>query len=71
MYELGQGVPKDYKEAIKWCRVAAENGLAEAQFTLGFSYVEGRGVPKDYKEAIKWYRLAAAQGNVAPLLFLG
>jgi len=30
MYYNGQGVPKDYAEAAKWYRKAAEQGLAEA-----------------------------------------
>ena len=29
MYAVGQGVPHDYKEAVKWFRLAAEQGYAE------------------------------------------
>ena len=43
----------------------AEQGDAQAQFTLGAMYYNGRGVPQDYKQAVKWYRLAAEQGFVA------
>jgi len=43
-------------------RARAEAGVAEAQFNLGFMYVDGRGVPQDDAEAIRWYRLAAEQG---------
>ena len=28
MYAVGQGVPKDYKTAVKWYRLAAEQGFA-------------------------------------------
>ena len=35
MYDEGQGVPQDYKEAIKWYQLAAEQGLGKAQFNLG------------------------------------
>jgi len=35
MYDRGQGVPKDYKEAVKWYRLAAEQGVPKAQFSLG------------------------------------
>ena len=28
MYENGEGVPQDYKEAVKWYRLAAEQGYA-------------------------------------------
>ena len=58
----GDGVPQDYKEAVKWYRLAAEQGYADAQYNLGLMYSNGEGVPQDYKEAVKWYRLAAEQG---------
>ena len=61
MYSKGQGVPQDDKEAIKWWRLAVEQGDAEAQCNLGVMYYEGIGVPQDYEEAVKWYRLAAEQ----------
>jgi uncharacterized protein len=62
MYGNGQGVPQDYKEAVKWFRLAAEQGFAIAQSNLGAMYEKGTGVPQDYKEAVKWYRLSAEQG---------
>jgi TPR repeat protein len=55
-------VPEDVAEAAKWYRMAAEQGLASAQFNLGLSYVSGEGVPEDVAEAVKWYRMAAEQG---------
>ena len=53
----------DDKEAVKFHRLYAEQGDAEAQFNLGQMYREGLGVEQDYKEAVKWYRLAAEQRN--------
>ena len=35
---------KDYKEAVKWFRLAAEQGDAFAQFKLGGMYLMGKGV---------------------------
>jgi TPR repeat protein len=35
MYGNGRGVPEDDAEAIKWYRLAAEQGYARAQFNLG------------------------------------
>ncbi len=64
MYHNGQGVPKDYQEAAKWYRQAAEQGDAEAQFNLGEMYHRGQGVPEDDGEAIRWYLLAADQGSL-------
>jgi TPR repeat protein len=68
-YAQGEGVPKDYAEAVKWFRKAAEQNLAEAQFNLGVCYHKGEGVPKDAAEAVKWYRKAAEQ-NLAEAQFL-
>ena len=62
MYANGQGVPQDYKEAVKWNTLAAEQGSAYAQFNVGNMYYKGRGVPKDYREALKWYTLVPKQG---------
>ncbi len=65
MYALGQGVPQDYSEALKWFSLAAEQGEAQAQYVLGSMYFEGRGVPQVYSEAFKWFSLAAEQGYAA------
>ena len=78
MYAFGRGVPKDHAEAVRWYRMAAEQGNAEAvrwlrraaeqgnaaaQANLGRMYANGQGVPKDYAEAARWYRKAAEQGH--------
>jgi len=34
MYDNGYGVLQDYAEARKWYRLAADQGVAEAQYTL-------------------------------------
>ena len=54
---------KDYVEAVKWYRKAAEQGYADAQHSLGFLYFNGVGVLKDYVQAHIWWNLAASQGN--------
>jgi len=71
MYQNGKGVTQDYKEAVKWYRLAAEQGHAFAQNDLGNIYRDGKGVPEDYKEAVKWYRKAADQGHYNSRLWLG
>jgi hypothetical protein len=48
-------------EAVRWYRLAAEQGLAGAQFFLGLSYDTGEGVPQDDVEAVRWYGRAAAR----------
>ena len=39
---------KDYQEAVKWFRLSAEQGDANAQSNLGKVYHNGQGVPQDY-----------------------
>ena len=61
----------DYETALRELRPLAEQGLAEAQFNLGFMYGNGKGVPQDYADALKWYRLAAEQGLASAQTNLG
>ena len=60
-YLVGQGVPQDFKEAVKWFRLAAEQGDAFAQFKLGGMYLMGKGVPQDSEAARKWMKLSTDQ----------
>ena len=66
-YARGEGVIQDYKEAVKWFRLAAEQGDAQAQYKVGRSYAIGEGVFQNAEEAVKWFRLAAEQGHATAL----
>jgi len=48
--------------AIKWFRLAADQGNAESQFKLAMAYDQGRGISANKIEAIRLYKLAVAQG---------
>ena len=65
MYDDGEGVPKDAAEAVKLWRKAADQGIAEAQYNLGFMYYNGVGVPKDAAEAYAWCSLASISDDDA------
>ena len=62
-YYKGQGVQKDYKQAVHWFRKAAEQGHIQAQDYLGVMYHNGQGVPKDDKQAVYWNQKGADQGD--------
>lgn len=62
LYENGQGVRRDYDEALRWYRMAAERNFAHAFFALGMMYENGRGVPEDPRQAREWMRKAADRG---------
>ena len=57
---------------MKWCRKAAEQGYAKAQYQLGVCYVIGEGVWKNKIEAYAYWSLAmikdeSARKNLARL----
>jgi hypothetical protein len=58
-YANGDGVTKDYAEAVKWYRRAAEQGVPFAQFNLGVRYANGQGVERDPVQAYRWFSVAA------------
>jgi len=62
MYELGNGVPENDAEAVKWYRKAADQGLADAQSNLGVMYFNGDGVPENHVRAYVWLSMAKTQG---------
>ena len=52
-------------------RQAADQGDAEAQYSLGLMYATGEGVPEDFTQAAAWWRKAADQGHADAQFGLG
>jgi len=71
MYYRGQGVLRDYLEALDWFKKAARQGNPYAQYNAGYMYEKGEGTPQDYGEAAKYYRQAAERGNQLAQYTLG
>ena len=64
MYEEGDGLVKDYQEAVRWYQKAAEQGVQLALVSLSQLYATGAsGVPQDQVESFKWAILAANRGH--------
>lgn len=61
-YERGIGVPVDQAAAVKYYRIAADEGYGPAQNDLGLMLWYGRGAPADQEEAVRLWRLAAKRG---------
>ena len=57
-----EGVFQNLASSARWYRQAAEQGVAMAQYNLGFYYMRGIGLNKNDAQAVKWLRLAANQG---------
>ncbi|KAI9497186.1 hypothetical protein BDB00DRAFT_18720 [Zychaea mexicana] len=51
--------------AFSWCQKAADRGLDEALFLLGWYYETGVGVPRDSLRAQELYQNAGAKGHKA------
>jgi peptidoglycan hydrolase-like protein with peptidoglycan-binding domain len=64
-------VAQDHDETVKWYRLAAEQGVATAQYNLGIMYDRGEGVAQDHAEAAEWYRRAAERDFAKAQFSLG
>jgi TPR repeat protein len=63
---------RDDDEAMKWYRLAADQGYAKAQYKLGLIYQSDKWFDrKNNIEAAKWYDLAAQQGYAKAQFNLG
>jgi uncharacterized protein len=72
LYRGGGRSEPNYVEALKWFKLAANQGHIQAQLHLGEIYQVGLfGVSEDKAEAAKWYRLAALQGDARAQNILG
>ena len=71
-YAKGNGVTKDYTQALYWFEKAAKQGHVKAQSFLGEIYLNGYGkVTKDYSKAFYWYKKAAEKDYAVAQYNLG
>ena len=62
---------KDFAEAMRWYREAAEQEHPIAQYAIARLYGAGLGVSHDFVTALHWYRKAAEQGYSEAQFFTG
>ena len=62
LFQQGQGVTKDDREAHVLLEKAATLGDARAQYELGMSYEKGHVVERDIDKAAEWLKKSADQG---------
>jgi len=65
------GLPRDLAEALRWDKLAAQQGIALAETWVGDFYYDGLGVAMDYAEALSWYRRASDRGHAQASRYLG
>lgn len=63
LYDVGQWLPQDSAEAVRWYRLAAAQGDKSARYNLAGMYAAGEGTPKDELRAYLWLELSVAVGN--------
>ncbi|HLW78481.1 MAG TPA: tetratricopeptide repeat protein, partial [Terriglobia bacterium] len=66
MYHQGRGVPRDFVQAEKWYKAAADQGNAQAECQLGSMILK-----KDTVQGLKLLKLSAQQGFTDAYLILG
>lgn len=63
MYQKGEGVKRNHKEAAHWYRKAAEQGDTLAQIDLGLMYAYGQEEIQNYIKAHAWLSVAGSRGQ--------
>ena len=61
----GDGLTRDYGQAMHWFRIAADRGNTIAMKEISSLYAMGFGVPRDCGLAERWLEKAAIAGNEA------
>lgn len=69
--EGSRRIERNYGRAMKYFKMAADNGNPVGQSGMGIMYFLGHGVPKDYKMAAKYFTQAASQGWVDGQIYMG
>jgi hypothetical protein len=65
------GLTKNVAEALRWEKLAAEQGIGLAETWVGDFYYDGIGVDIDYAQALAWYRRASEHGYAPATRYIG
>jgi uncharacterized protein len=71
MYARGIHFKKDYEEAYKWLKLAADFDHPTAMFELAKFYIEGYGIPKDEQKSMTLLIRASELGEPSAQFLLG
>lgn len=61
MYAAGFGTEQDYKAAVRWLTLSANEGYKYAEYSLGGLYYRSNGVEQSYETAFDLYTRSANQ----------
>jgi uncharacterized protein len=68
--EDGPEMAPKAKEGLDWLLKSAEQGYANAEYSLGHQYYDGTFIAQDKEKGLIWLRKAAAHGNEDAKKFL-
>ena len=73
LYMHGQSVKKDTSKALKIWTEAAKEGVPNAQFNLGITYINGtiKNIPLDVSKSIKYLEMASNNNHPEACFTLG
>jgi TPR repeat protein len=52
------GRQENFEEAVKWWKLASDQGLPDSLYSLSGSYFQGKGAPKDLSLAYAYFKLS-------------
>ena len=58
LFDEGWGVSRNSRAAFRWYKKAADAGLSEAFYFVGWAYHLAEGVAADQRQAFAWFRRA-------------
>jgi len=64
---VGDSGEADYKQALKYFKLASQSGYVDAHFNLGVMYFAGLGVDKKYSTAMQYFVMASQGGHTKAL----
>ena len=67
----GRGAARNKYAAFDYYKIAADAGLARAQYETGRCLIQGSGVSRNLEEAVRYFRMAADQQEPIAWLWLG
>lgn len=72
IFEFGVGgFALDAREAIRYYKLAADQGNLKAVTNLAMMYRKGEGIPADASEAVRLFKLAVTEGDMLAATNLG
>lgn len=71
MYYMGRGAAPNYKVAMHWFKLAADQGYKKAYYYVGAIYLSDLSGERRTEEGVRWLKLADRHGDIHASIQLG